>query len=115
CTAFNAQAAADGVRAAFHGENVLPLVNGTSAEGPAAAALVSPGVSSAHAAAPFPGDAVLSALGLAGLPGVDSRTYPLAAESQYPTTPHGEVGLPGLALSADSNATQSAAVAKGGG
>jgi len=115
CSSVDASAAADGVRTAFHGDNVLPLVNGTDAEGPSASALLSSGVSSAAAGAPNPGDAALSALALAGVPGVDSRTYPLLAQSQFPSHTHAQVDQPGISLTASSSDSSSSASAKGGG
>lgn len=119
CQAFQAQAAADGIRAAFHGENALPLVNDADGEGPSAAVLVGPGVSSANAGAPYPGSTVLSAVSLVGAelqsnggPGLDSSSYPLAASSQYPTRP--TASAVGGALKATSSAGYSRASADGG-
>jgi hypothetical protein len=115
CDNYNAQAASDGVRAGFAGDNVLPLTNATDAEGPAAFALVQSGASTGHAAAPYPGDAALSALGLVGN-GVDSSLYPTSAQSQYPTRTHAAVSnVPGLSLTSDSTETRSKAVATAGG
>jgi hypothetical protein len=119
CDSYRAHAAADGVRFAFAGDNVLPLTNATSAEGPAAAALVAAGASSASAAAPYPGDAALSAISLVGGAAggaFDSDAYPVAAISQYPTRQHAEVAtVPGVRLVADSKELTSKSDAANGG
>ena len=123
CQVYSAEAAADGVRVAFAGNNVLPLSNGTSAEGPSAAALSSSGVSSSSAGAPYPGSTALSAVSLVGGvvggnggPGFDSDSYPLAAQAQYPTRKHASFApAPGLSLTADSAELSATAAAVAGG
>lgn len=118
CSDYSAQSAADGIRTAFAGNNVLPLVNGTDAEGPSAAALATSNSSSAVAGAPYPGDAALSALSLVGGQAgnaFDSRTYPLSVESQYPTHDDAAASDPGLALAAHSESSLSRASTAGGG
>jgi hypothetical protein len=122
CANYGAQASAAGVRTVFQGANVLPLTNFVEVGGPTASALVSPGISSAFAGAPYPGDTALSAISLVGGvvatnggPGFDSNVYPLAAQSQFPTKPHAAVEQSGVGLVADSAELRSAASASGGG
>jgi hypothetical protein len=75
------------------------------------------GGSLAYAAAPYPGELVLTSPALAtsatGLPAAPD--YPLIASSRHPTEPESSTEQPGVDLDARSNATSSSAVAVTGG
>lgn len=81
CFNYTATSAADSVRAEVSSPGFL-VVEETDAEGPAAQAHTdSLGNSLGYAAVLYPGDAAMSAFGLANLP---RSTYPLVSESSYP-------------------------------
>lgn len=112
CSNFAATAAADGVRSGVASPGFL-LVEQADVQGPAAQAVVNGlGQSSAFAGAPYPGDTVMSAIGLVG---ADPDSYPLAVSSQYPGKPSGATDNPALSLSAASAERSSSAAARGGG
>jgi hypothetical protein len=112
CADYYAYAAGDGVLTSVGGPNVLPLGATAESETPDAHALIESGVSGAFAGSPYPGDFVYSAPGLAG---VDPRTYPLTAHSQYPTTPKDSVSQGPISLVAQSAELSSKADAFNGG
>ena len=81
CFNYTATSAADSVRTEVSSPGFL-VVEETDAEGPAAQAHTdSLGSSLGYAAILYPGDAAMSAFGLANLP---RSTYPLVSESSYP-------------------------------
>jgi hypothetical protein len=82
-------------------QNFIPLANATDVEGPAAHAVVVSGRSEGYAGAPYPGDFVYTAPGLAG---VDPSQYPAAAKSSYPTKPQAKTGQGPYSLEANSAA-----------
>jgi hypothetical protein len=120
CISYSVQSAGDGVRIEYAAENALPAVNEVDSEGPSAAALVGSGVSSAEAAALNPGSAALSAIPLvggslpSGAPQLDESAYPLAVESQFPTTRNATFDNQALSLQASSGDGTSLASTKGG-
>lgn len=111
CSNFSAVGSAQGVQGEV--DNTGFLVDEEDADAPAAqAALDSEGGSVAYAAEPYPGDSVLTALGLENVPASD---YPLLAQSSYPTAPHASVSAPGISLIAGSQSLSSSADATSGG
>lgn len=117
CSNFNAVAAAEGVRVAVSSPGYL-VVEGTDAGAPVAQVVLdSYGTSTGYAAYPDPGEEALSALPTAGdatgLP-VGRDTYPLVAESQYPTAPEVSVDTPAVDLEARSQSDAASADAVSG-
>lgn len=112
CSNFDATAAADGVRSGVSSPGFL-IVEQVDIQGPAAQAAVNAlGVSRAFAGAPYPGEAAMSAVALAG---ADPGSYPLAVSSQYPAQPHSEADNPVVQLEAESAELSSGASARGDG
>jgi hypothetical protein len=112
CFNFSATAAADALRTEVSSPGFL-LVERADAAGPAAQAHTDGlGISRGFAAALYPGDDVLSAGGLAGLP---RSTYPLIAESSHPTTPSGEASVGTTTLTSEAAERSAQAKVSGGG
>lgn len=105
CSNFTAVGASQGVQGEVNHSGFL--VDEEDVDAPAAQAVVdSQGDSAGYAADPYPGDSVLTALGLTPVPASD---YPALAQSSYPTQPHAAVSGPGISLTADSQSLSSSA------
>jgi hypothetical protein len=108
CSTFAVTAAADGTRVEYYSPG-FQLFDQADTEGPAAQATAnSLNKSQAYAGAPYPGDAGTSAVALGGQ---DPSVIPTYVSSQYPTQKSAERSQGGVVLKANSNETDSQALA----
>jgi hypothetical protein len=110
CVSFGTVAAADGAR--VEANHTGYVVDQADAEGPAAQAVAnSRGQSAGYAGAPYPGDAALSGIALAGQ---DPSALPVYVSSQYPTDPSNSRSTGSFELRSSSQPSSSHASAVGG-
>lgn len=114
--AYAGVASADGVRLVYEIKGFVIVETFADGGGPTAQVSVSPIESVGFGAAPYPGDAVLSASGLAsGATKAPVPDYPLIARSQYPSAEKASVDRSAVKLTSESTESSSKAKAVGGG
>jgi hypothetical protein len=110
CFNYTATSAADLVRTEVSSPGFL-VVEETDAEGPAAQAHTdSLGNSLGYAAVLYPGDAAMSAFGLANLP---RSTYPLVSESSYPARQTNQLSSGPFSMNTEAKSNSSSSTVTG--